>query len=673
MKWILDSKLRVKVLLFIMLTVIPFVLLMLFMLNSVGQTSLEVEVKALDQTTLLLKQELLNSVNAKAEIFDLAFKNMIVDVEDLKESIIEGDFEDILLTRYYYKHQEVSAIYFINQSGHVSISPQAHTENVDISRIEEFSFLTSETGNKFVGRWIGPYDGFKGVSDIAVEIITYALPVWKENQFIGVVCFDIPTGSLFTEFVNIDPSESSYAFIAKNNGDFISSSQKIFDDFGIETGESNIIGSSVITDQGLSGIFTSTGKKEGTFMIEEDADHTQRLVTFSSIPSFGGKLFTVSPLDEIIQVQKEKASEIQLVIGSIAINGIVYMIIISVVIFLVSFYFSDNSIIRPVTRLKEGIENLEKTGFGSRIPVISRDEIGELTLSFNEMSANLKESRKKLEDYSRNLEKKVKERTKELEVKDKKLLSQNEELKRLDKEKDEFISIAAHELKTPLTSIKGFAQLMQDDRVMGDKKKRKHYLELVNQNTVRLYNLILDLVDSSRLSLGKLSLDAAEVDTNKVFNDIRENMSMVIKEKGVRPVFSIEKGVPAIKADPERLMQIIRNLIVNATHFTPKGGTISLSVMKKDDFVQFDISDTGEGIPKEKQKHIFSRFYQADASLTRKVKGSGLGLSICQGLVQLMGGKIWFKSTEGRGTTFYFTIPIYKGGAKSGKKDNGSG
>lgn len=670
MKRFLDLSLKIKVVLFIALIVIPFVLLMLMLLNSMGQTSLDVEVKALDQTTVLLKQELLNSVNAKADIFDIAFKNMIVDIEELKENIIKGGFEDNLLTRYYYKHQVVSAIYFINSSGHVSISPDiGHTGNVDIYQIEEFGFLTSGTGSKYAGRWLGPYNDFKG----GTEIITYALPIWEESELAGVLGFDIPTTSMFTEFVNIDPSESSYTLIVKNNGDFISSSEKIFTDFGMDAGDSNIMGSRVIKDQQLSGIFTSTGKKEGVFMIEADAEHTQRIVTFSSISSFGGKLLTVSPLDEIIQVQKEKASEIQQAINNVAINGILYVVVITLIIIFMSFYFSDNNIIKPVTRLKEGIENLEKTGFGSKIPVTSRDEIGELTISFNEMAGNLKESRKKLEDYSRNLEKKVKDRTRELEVKDKKLLMQNDELKRLDKEKDEFISIAAHELKTPLTSIKGFAQLMQNDKVMGDKGKRKHYLELINQNTVRLYNLILDLVDSSRLSLGKLSLDISEVDVNKISNDIKENMSMVIKEKGITPAFSIGEGLPKVSADPERLMQVIRNLMVNAIHFTSKGGTISLSILKKGDFVQFDIKDNGEGIPKEKQNHIFSRFYQADSSLTRKVKGSGLGLSICQGLVQLMGGKIWFKSVEGKGTSFYFTLPIYKAGAKSGKKNNDSG
>ena len=134
-------------------------------------------------------------------------------------------------------------------------------------------------------------------------------------------------------------------------------------------------------------------------------------------------------------------------------------------------------------------------------------------------------------------------------------------------------------------------------------------------------------------------------------------MGLMIKQKGITPVFSIQKNLPKLKADPERTLQIIRNLIVNAIHFTEKG-EISLKISKQNNYVQFEVSDTGEGIPKDKQKFIFSKFYQADQSLTRKVKGSGLGLSVSKGLVELMHGKIWFKSVEGKGTTFYFTLPL---------------
>ena len=276
------------------------------------------------------------------------------------------------------------------------------------------------------------------------------------------------------------------------------------------------------------------------------------------------------------------------------------------------------------------------------------------------MTEGLSKAKIQLEDYSKNLEKKVEERTSEIKQKDKQLEEANKELKALDMKKDEFISVAAHELKTPLTSIRGFSQLMQNEKVMEDKEKRKHYLDLINKNTDRLYNLVLDVVDISRISIGKIAINLSEIDVQVLFNEIKENMELIIREKGVLPEFSIERDLPKIEADYARTLQILRNLIINAVNYTEKGGIISVTIHRNADFVQFEVKDTGYGIPEENKKYIFSRFYQVDSSLTRKVGGSGLGLSICQGLVELMKGTIWFESEEGKGTTFYFTLPIKK-------------
>ncbi|MBN2368438.1 HAMP domain-containing protein [Candidatus Woesearchaeota archaeon] len=354
---------------------------------------------------------------------------------------------------------------------------------------------------------------------------------------------------------------------------------------------------------------------------------------------------------------------------SLAISLVLILLItVGCVVFAVSL---SNKISGPLIRLSGIAEKIAKGNLKISVDqdlLKKDDETGSLSNSFNEMVKRLAReisSQKEINSSLTKVRRQVELKNKVLEDREKKLVTinsklevANQKLKELDKAKDEFISIAAHELKTPLTSIKGFAQLLNTQNVMKDKKKQSHYLGLVNENTDRLYNLILDLVDSSRLSLGKLSIDIKEVNTEDIFRNIKENMSQVIKESGIKPVFSIEKDVPKVKADPERLLQVIRNLIVNATHFTKIGGTITFDVRKKGDFVQFSIKDTGEGIPKEKQHQIFSRFYQADASLTRKVKGSGLGLSICKGLVELMKGKIWFESVEGKGTTFFFTVPV---------------
>ncbi|HYD02977.1 MAG TPA: HAMP domain-containing sensor histidine kinase [Alphaproteobacteria bacterium] len=309
--------------------------------------------------------------------------------------------------------------------------------------------------------------------------------------------------------------------------------------------------------------------------------------------------------------------------------------LLTISIFFVCIYF----IVRPILDLKETASKIAKGELDQHLVAKSRDEIGDLVDTFNDMSIKLKESYISLQE------------------KEKKLEVANKQLQDLDKQKDEFISLTAHELKTPLTSIRGFTQLLQDEAVLSDAEQRNHYIDLINRNTDRLYNLVLDVVDSSRLSLGKLKLNISNVDPAKLFTDIKENMSIVISSKQLTPEFSIEPNLPLIRCDYERTMQVLRNLISNSTKFT-QIGSISLKIYRAGDFIRFEVKDTGQGIPKENFNGIFSKFYQVDSSLTRKVGGSGLGLSICKGLIENMGGQIGFDSEVGKGSTFYFTLPV---------------
>jgi signal transduction histidine kinase len=319
----------------------------------------------------------------------------------------------------------------------------------------------------------------------------------------------------------------------------------------------------------------------------------------------------------------------------------IYFLIILLVAVIFSLY-AARSVYKPITSLLKGTEEIRNGNLDITLPIETKDEIGMLTDSFNHMSKELKNERQELKKSNENLE------------------ETNLKLQKLDTQKDEFISLVAHELKTPLTSIRGFSQVLQDPSILSDTDKSRHYLELIDKNTDQLYTLVLDIVDSSRISLGKLSLNIDEVDTYRVLDNIRENMALVISGKNLTPVFSFEAGLPRIMADYERTLQIIRNLISNSIKFTEKG-SISLEAHREGQFVQFSVADTGQGIPEENQKLIFSRFYQVDSTLTRKAGGSGLGLSICYGLVRNMGGKIWFKSVPNSGTTFFFTIPVSGG------------
>lgn len=305
--------------------------------------------------------------------------------------------------------------------------------------------------------------------------------------------------------------------------------------------------------------------------------------------------------------------------------------------------------------------------------------------SFNKMANNLKNQKTMAAGHSKRLETEVQKRTVELDkqvkkLEDTKLATLNimedmdeehkqlvvaqqqlqkyvDELKEVDKKKDEFISISAHELKTPLTSIRGFVDLLKDEKVQQDKEARDKYLQIIKEDSERLSNLITNMLDLSRIEMGTIKFDYEWISVDDIANDIRNQMDIIIKQKKITSKYRIGHGLK-IFSDRNRIVQVVSNLINNAVHYTPDGGRITISALKTSDGVTFSVSDTGCGIPKKAQYHIFERFFQVDSSLTRKIGGTGLGLSVSKGIVEALGGKMWFKSVERKGTTFFFTIPI---------------
>ncbi|MHA1720503.1 MAG: sensor histidine kinase [Promethearchaeota archaeon] len=283
---------------------------------------------------------------------------------------------------------------------------------------------------------------------------------------------------------------------------------------------------------------------------------------------------------------------------------------------------------------------------------------------FTIVTGSLNEELKNAKD---NLEEKVRDRTEKLE---KAYL----QLQELDTKKDQFISIAAHELKTPLTSIKGFTQLLLDDQNKNNpinSEEIHHFLELILENSERLNNLAIDLIDSTKFSLEKMKITTTPIEVTPIFNDIKENFEFILQENALHTKFSCEPNLKVL-ANPSRVRQILRNLLANAKKYTPENGTITLTIgtmrnknindvnTQKRKEVLFCITDTGYGIPKEKQDSIFERFYQVQDPFQNNMEGSGLGLSICKNLVETMGGRIWFESEIGKGSSFYFTLPLVK-------------
>ncbi|NJD54420.1 MAG: PAS domain S-box protein [Candidatus Methanoperedens sp.] len=239
------------------------------------------------------------------------------------------------------------------------------------------------------------------------------------------------------------------------------------------------------------------------------------------------------------------------------------------------------------------------------------------------------------------------------------ILLENERLMYSNKVKNEFLAHMSHELRTPLTSIIGFSQLLKR-RINGElNAKQELYVDNVITSGKFLLNLINDILDLSKIEAQKLELFIEQISVDEVIDETLEILKEQAVSHNIRMVKNKEPGLDFIRADRQRLKQVLFNLISNALKFSEEeGGIVIVSVMKSGNMAQFSISDTGIGIKDEDLGKLFRKFEQLDSGYTRKSKGTGLGLAISKQLVELHGGKITVESKYGQGSIFTFTIPI---------------
>lgn len=234
-----------------------------------------------------------------------------------------------------------------------------------------------------------------------------------------------------------------------------------------------------------------------------------------------------------------------------------------------------------------------------------------------------------------------------------------DELEKINRMKEEFLSAVTHELKTPLTPIIGFTQALLKPQIMGSLNPRQeNTVKIILSNAMRLKCMVSDLLDAHKLELGKMRFERAAVDVAAMLDSINESFRYAIENKGITLDCRGGGGISVI-SDRTRIEQVIVNMVNNAIDFVPsKTGKIEVAAAGEGAFVRFTVTDNGTGIPKSKQRQLFNKFYQADTTVTRQHGGTGLGLSICKGIIENLGGGIGCESEEGVGSKFYFTIPL---------------
>ena len=232
------------------------------------------------------------------------------------------------------------------------------------------------------------------------------------------------------------------------------------------------------------------------------------------------------------------------------------------------------------------------------------------------------------------------------------------ELKKLEKAKDEFASMMTHELKTPLAPIFGHCEMLKEAGLLGNLNPvQLDAVNKISQSARRLERLIGDVLEAQRLGMGSMKFDKEEFDVTKFMTEIHNDYVQLMKEKQIKIINYTEENL-ILWSDKNRIRQVIDNLVLNSADFMPnKDGEIAMGAVRVDDRIVFHVKDNGIGIPKDQLDKIFVKFYQVDTSHTRKHPGTGLGLAVCKGVVEGLGGKIWIESELGKGTSVYFSIP----------------
>lgn len=309
-------------------------------------------------------------------------------------------------------------------------------------------------------------------------------------------------------------------------------------------------------------------------------------------------------------------------------TGIMVVLVILIAVWMAS------ALTGKITAIIQGIKQFQSGQLASRLNITSRDELGVLAGTFNNMANQLEQSMQGIRE--------AKERAEES-----------------DRAKSLFLANMSHEIRTPMNAILGLTHLALR-APSGD--KQHNLMQTVEHSAQSLLHLLDDILDFSKIEAGQLQLHPAPFDLRQLIDNVVATMQVAASEKGLRIIGRVPSDAPSFRGDAQRLRQILINLVNNGVKFTEQG-TVTLEVVveessEKQPIVHFTVTDTGIGIRQEKLPLIFKRFEQGDLSYARQHGGVGLGLAICQQLVELMDGSIWVESEKGRGSTFHVRLPL---------------
>ncbi|KJR98497.1 MAG: hypothetical protein VR68_10500 [Peptococcaceae bacterium BRH_c4a] len=289
---------------------------------------------------------------------------------------------------------------------------------------------------------------------------------------------------------------------------------------------------------------------------------------------------------------------------------------------LLAFVFS-RKVSGPILKINNVARAMARGDYSQKIPTMSGDELGVLAGSINELSEQIKE----------------------------KILT----IEKIDSTRRGFVASISHELRTPLTIMQGYTEALMDGMARDDLQREK-YLMNIYEETIRLRRLVDDLLDLRRLETGTISINMDRADLSDIIQSVSDLFSETFSQRGVSISLNIPQARLIARGDPDRLKQVVINMVDNAVRFSPNGGTVDVKGEEVSGHIRVSVRDQGPGVREEEMQLIWERFYKSDNSRTRRNSGSGLGLAIARQIIEMHGGQVGIESLPGHGSTFWFTV-----------------
>ncbi|MBV9788472.1 MAG: response regulator, partial [Chloroflexi bacterium] len=597
---------------------------------------------------------------------DLWLPNYIPTINPgLERGIRDSANLDALVPSLLAENPDFVSIYHINDWGMTRYYPPVNIYDVtqpDIS-VADLPFyrpVTPEYNPERKTIWTVPYIDPAGQG----MMVSAVAPIYQGDEFRGILGVDITLKRLIDHLNSIRPVQngSGYAFLVDQNGRLIAAPPRAI---GEMMGQPLSDSMSITETLGLDLKQSENGGFRGVLKSMQRGDEginsiviggRPSFISYAPLPSIGWSLGIVSPVSEVIAESTKVEAAIR-----VGTDETVQITLLTMVLFfslaVLGSIFISRRMTQPIAALVAGTRAVAAGNLDVTIPVRSRDELGMLAQSFNQMTAELATHRRQMETWSQTLEQTVRERTADLATAMQEAQEARATAEQANELKTQFLANMSHELRTPLNSIINFTRILMVGMRGPVTESQADYLNRVRSSGEHLLGLINDILDLSKIEAGKMELFKEPISIGDVVNSVMSSAAGLTKGKPIELRHEVEPDLPTIEVDRTRIRQVLLNLLSNAAKFTDEG-EISVRVKQHNGQLLISVHDTGIGIAPEHLALIFEEFRQVEGDSNRRYEGTGLGLAICRRLIELHGGRIWVESQMDVGSSFFFTLPF---------------